>query len=160
MGNDESRQESSDSKSTDPYSDFVLIESNRSVDSLPQIDPLRSRAVCAGVGRHVNKRLRESDNPTCDADARLLARAIERVAILPSENVEILDTESPYAATACNIEDALRNAAENVETDGALFFCFSGHGTHYENRRVALVGADFVDRSSPLITAKKVSVPD
>eukprot|EP00118_Oscarella_pearsei_P011730 m.80829 g.80829 ORF g.80829 m.80829 type:complete len:491 (+) comp36207_c0_seq4:46-1518(+) len=147
MGNGESTRHENDDEG------FVLVNSSSLNELL--FDPLQSRAVCAGVGRHVNMRRRTSDIPSCDADTKLVADVLRTCLLLPLSNIQKLNSESEYAATVCNIEDSLRSAADAVGQGGVLFFYFSGHGTRLSTR-VAIAGADFIADPRQLITGSLI----
>jgi hypothetical protein len=119
-------------------------------------NPDGSRAVCAGVGQHLNMRRRPSDMPACDSDAELMKEVLTTKLLIPKTNITVLNSshDSKYAATVYNVEDSLRLAAKMTGSDGLLLFYFSGHAVSYENgSKVALVAADFVDDKRQLITA-------
>ena len=136
---------------------FLMVEESHASDVPVLFSPRSSRAVCAGVGRHVNMRRKPSDIQACDADARLMYEILERKLSIPQENITILNSssDSHYTATVCNVEDSLTLAVDNIGPDGILLFYFSGHAIQYEGgSKVALVAADFVDDQRQLITAE------
>jgi hypothetical protein len=152
MGADESRETKTMGSS------FLLVEESHVQEIL--FNPINSRAVCAGIGKHLNMRRRTNDIPSCDGDTKLMYEIVSQKLAIPEENVTILNSsrDSTYSATVCNIEDSLRRAADIIGPDGVLLFYFSGHAIRYAGgSKVALVAADFVEDQKQLITAETLA---
>ena len=137
---------------------FNLVELEKSTTEI-RFDPDQSRAVCAGVGRHLNMRHQLSDVPTCDQDARLMFETLTKTLRIPQKHVTVLRSLSKhrYPATACNIEDSLKSAAENTGPGGILLFYFSGLVIGYEGgNKKALIPADYAGVNSTVMTIDRI----
>ena len=157
MGADESK-ETGGSETSRMGANFLLVEESHVKDIL--FNPFNSRAVCAGIGRHLNMRRKPNDIPSCDGDTKLMYEILAQKLSIPQENVTVLNSsrDSLYTATVCNIEDSLRLAADKIGPDGILLFYFSGHAVQYAGgSKVALVAADFVEDQRQLITAETLA---
>jgi hypothetical protein len=87
-------------------------------------------------------------------------KTLTRTLGIPQQHVTVLRSLSKhrYPATAFNIEDSLKSAADNIGPDGILFFYFSGLVIGYEGgNKKALIPADYAGVISSVITIDRIA---